>query len=345
MNFFWNETERRPRAFWRIVLFFILFIVFAIALSCVGTTAFFASRIASGQMSDLSPTAAQEMFQESPGLLAFGGISSLIGATLALILMGAFVDKRHFDDYGLRFDGEWWLDLSFGLFLGAFLMAAIFLIERAAGWLTVTGARSYPNDAASFGRALLGSVILYLSVGIYEEMMARGYLIPNLAEGFQKRIGARNALLVAWILSSIGFGLAHVLNPNTTVVSTLNLMLSGIFLGLGYVLTGDLALPIGLHITWNFFQTNVFGFAVSGMASTTSFIVIEQQGPRLWTGGKFGPEAGLMGIGAMIMGSALTLLWVSWRRGKIHLKHDLARYEPRTLEEPGESREEVESEG
>ncbi|MGC9358598.1 MAG: CPBP family glutamic-type intramembrane protease, partial [Anaerolineae bacterium] len=141
------------------------------------------------------------------------------------------------------------------------------------------------------------------------------------------------------------FGLAHVLNPNTTVVSTLNLMLSGIFLGLGYVLTGDLALPIGLHITWNFFQTNVFGFAVSGMASTTSFIVIEQQGPWLWTGGQFGPEAGLMGIGAMIVGSALTLLWVSWRRGKIHLKHDLARYEPRTLEEPEESLEEAESEG
>jgi hypothetical protein len=103
-------------------------------------------------------------------------------------------------------------------------------------------------------------------------------------------------------------------------------MLAGVFLGLAYVLTGELAIPIGLHITWNFFQGNVFGFPVSGGDfSQATFIAIEQGGPDVWTGGAFGPEAGLMGIVAMLVGSGLIVLWVRWRRGSVGLHLPLAQ--------------------
>ncbi|NJL33875.1 MAG: hypothetical protein HC893_08460 [Chloroflexaceae bacterium] len=82
------------------------------------------------------------------------------------------------------------------------------------------------------------------------------------------------------------------------------------FLGLGYVLTGQLAISIGLHITWNFFQGTVFGFPVSGQDFTrVGVFSIEQGGPPLWTGGAFGPEAGLMGLLTIALGSALTVGW------------------------------------
>jgi hypothetical protein len=95
---------------------------------------------------------------------------------------------------------------------------------------------------------------------------------------------------------------------------------------MGYLLTGELAIPIALHITWNFFQGNVFGFPVSGTAvRAATFISIEQGGPDLWTGGAFGPEAGLLGLGAMIVGIFVIILWVRWRYGQVSLDLSLAQ--------------------
>ncbi len=86
--------------------------------------------------------------------------------------------------------------------------------------------------------------------------------------------------MLAWFASSIALGVLHVFNPNASLISTLYLVLAGLFLGLGLVMTGSLAIPIGLHITWNFFQGNVFGFPVSGNDYPGATIFsIEQGGP------------------------------------------------------------------
>jgi membrane protease YdiL (CAAX protease family) len=111
-------------------------------------------------------------------------------------------------------------------------------------------------------------------------------------------------------------------------MSTLNLVIAGLFLGLGFILTGDLAISIGLHITWNIFQGNVFGFPVSGTTPIVSFIGINQKGPDLVTGGAFGPEAGLIGLAALLLGSFFILVWVYATRKKISLAQSLAIYTP-----------------
>jgi membrane protease YdiL (CAAX protease family) len=248
-----------------------------------------------------------------------------------VVLVGMWItahllDRRPFADYGFHLDRVWWIDLGFGLALGALLMVGIFLAEWAAGWVTITATLQTAHSSLSFILAFLQPLALYLAVGIYEELISRGYLLQNLAEGFNWPIlKTRGAIVAAWLLSSVIFGLGHADNPNATPVSTFNLILAGIFLGLGYVLTGELAIPIGLHITWNLFQGAVFGFPVSGMASTTTFIAIIQEGPDLWTGGAFGPEAGLLGIFAMFVGSLLTWLWIRWRKGETALRASIAQ--------------------
>lgn len=250
---------------------------------------------------------------------------------LATILLAGwwvarFVDRRPFADYGFHFSRAWWADFLFGLLLGMALMALTFLIEWAAGWVTITAFWHREPAWLNFGVAFLAPLTLYLVVAIAEELLTRGNQIINIAEGMVP-YGYVSAVIFAWIVSSVIFGLLHIFNPSASWVSTTNLTLMGFMFGLGYVLTGELALPIGLHLTWNLVQGNFYGFPVSGkMQFSTSLIAIQQQGPELWTGGPFGPEAGLLGILATVAGMLATVLWVKSRYGdlslrRLHFKH------------------------
>jgi membrane protease YdiL (CAAX protease family) len=127
------------------------------------------------------------------------------------------------------------------------------------------------------------------------------------------------------VLSSAFFGYLHASNPNATLLSTVNVAVAGLMLGAGYVLTGELAIPIGLHVTWNFFQGAVFGFPVSGLkVGGATFLSLDQGGPDLWTGGRFGPEGGLLAPVAMVAGVFLIALWVRLRRGRVGVHTPIA---------------------
>ena len=306
---FWNSDDRRLRALWRLTLHVILVAVLFVALGVLVT-------LASEDLEDSFAFGIVEM--------ALSGLAIVAGTLLA----ARFLDRRPISDLGLRFSSHWWRDLGYGLFLGAFLMLLIFLVELALGWVTVEEI-FLTNKSVPFGLAILWPLTLFLAVGIYEELLSRGYHFKNLAEGLSfSPLGRRRAILLAWLISSAVFGLLHAGNPNATVVSTVNLFLAGLFLGLPFLLTDQLAMPIGIHITWNFFQGNVFGFPVSGTsANETTFLAVQQGGPNLWTGGAFGPEAGLLGIAAIVVGSLLIVWWVKRTRGSVGFGLAVAEYQ------------------
>lgn len=326
-NIFINPKEHRLRAPWRLLLQWIIFFGGnTIASVGIGIGAGLIMTVASGKLPDMQSFLSMSMH---PLVLAAGGVSALLFMLLSYWVAARWLDRRQFRDFGFHFSEAWWLDLGFGLFLGAFLMVVIFAVERAAGWVVVTGSFQSYNPGTSFWGGIFSAAVLFLCVGIYEEMLSRGYQLRNLAEGFNVRfIGPRGALLIAYLLSSSFFGLLHIGNPNASWVSTANIVVAGLFLGLGYLLTGELAIPIGLHITWNFFQGSVFGFPVSGTAPIASIIAIQQRGPSAWTGGAFGPEGGLIGLLAIALGCLMIILWVRWRSGQAVLQDRLAVYTP-----------------
>ncbi|MGH4119277.1 CPBP family intramembrane glutamic endopeptidase [Clostridium sp.] len=86
------------------------------------------------------------------------------------------------------------------------------------------------------------------------------------------------------IVSSIIFPVMHSLNPSMSIISYLNLFLVALLFAYMYLKSNNLWLPIGYHITWNYFQGNIFGFQVSGQ-STESLYKLSTPANNIITGG------------------------------------------------------------
>ena len=93
----------------------------------------------------------------------------------------------------------------------------------------------------------------------------------------------------------------HGMNPNVSILG-LNIALVGILFAYMFVATNSLWLPIGYHITWNYFQGNVFGFPVSGTTPNGIYGVEVVAGRDWLTGGAFGLEGGLMATLLILVG-------------------------------------------
>ena len=262
-------------------------------------------------------------FALTVGLLASGGASFArrFGLQLTVtalpavgvVVAAVVIDRRTLADLGLGVGRDWLVDFAFGLLLGAALMTAVFLVALAAGWIRVAGTFAAGSAPGGFVGGFLALTALFVVVGLAEEVVARGYVLTNVAEGLAGSLSRERAVGVAVVVSSLLFAAAHLRNPNATLVSALGITVAGVFLAAGYVLTGDLAIPAGVHVTWNLFQGAVYGFAVSGLEVGTAAVDTVETGPDLVTGGAFGPEAGLLGVGAVAVGLAATVAYVRWR--------------------------------
>ena len=301
---FWNSAQSRIRTGFRILLVLAVYMFFykgyLFLLTHAGILLYYSS-------------------QSSLWTFLIAGSVRLLPSLIALWIVGRFIDRRKVLDFGFHFNKHWWIDFCFGLGLGGLLISLIFMVEVSRGWISISDMFYSRSNQPPFIVPFLVFLFVFSCTSISEELFARGYLIKNLAEGFNiKNIGAKGSVIIAWCFTSIIFGLAHLGNPNATFIGTINLMIAGITLGTGFILTGELAIPIGLHIAWNFFQANVFGFPVSGLSypsEIVTMIKIDQIGPEMWTGGVFGPEAVLLGLLAILLGIFITLMWIRIRRG------------------------------
>ena len=323
MDPFLDEDIRRPRALLRLAIqygVYVLLVPLAFDLFMVALLlAVWAGRM---PPRGLDTPISSDFYAVVP---LVSGVAGLVVAILTVWLAGRFLDRRPFSEFGFRLGAGWWLDLLFGMVLGALLMTVVFFVELGLGWVEVTGAFE-THGGAPFVISILFPAATYVCVGLSEELVSRGYQIKNAAEGLNyPALGPRGAILLAWVLSSVFFGVLHADNPNATPSSTLNIVLAGLMLGFGYVLSGELAVPIGLHVTWNFFQGAVYGFPVSGFgAFGPTLLATEQNGPDLWTGGSFGPEGGLLIPAVMLLGMSLIALWTRLRTGKVSLYTPIA---------------------
>ncbi|MEX0684532.1 MAG: CPBP family intramembrane glutamic endopeptidase [Balneolales bacterium] len=232
-------------------------------------------------------------------------------ATLSVWFAGRALDYREIREYGLILNEEWWKQFFVGFVLGGLAMAFIFIYYSAMGWVEFVGYGWERANNGNFWLAFIGYFLAMCSVGYYEELWTRGYQTRNLAEGLNYSwIKTDHAVLAALVVTSVVFGLLHMGNPHVTNLSVFVIILAGVLFAIPYVITGHLGMSIGLHISWNFFQGGIFGFPVSGVYNRSSILQVRTSGPEFWTGGMFGPEAGIMGLFTVLLLIALVIWYL-----------------------------------
>ena len=228
-----------------------------------------------------------------------GGVY-LVGVLAMTWAFLRYLDRQPLVSLGLQ-RRDWLRNLGTGLGLGAGLMVLLFLVMAAAGWLTA-------ELAAPGALTFIASALSWAALSFVEELTFRGYIMQGLARAW--------AMPVAVVVSSILFGLVHIIDPNVQVLGIVNVCAAGFFLALAYLVTRSLWFPAGIHIGWNLTEINVLGLPGSGHTEP-SLLHTTVTGPDLITGGAFGPEGGLLGLAFWLFGIVLLLgYWVAFRRKK-----------------------------
>jgi hypothetical protein len=149
---------------------------------------------------------------------------------------------------------------------------------------------------------LVGAIIGFFFVGLYEEVMFRGYILQRLADGAGKPL--------AIIISAVLFAFLHIFNPGSDPFGIFNTIIIGVLLSVLYFRTRSLWMPVGFHFAWNFFLGYVYSMPVSGLPLYGLLDVTEVDPQSRLSGGTYGPEAGL----ACTIALAIWGAWLIWKR-------------------------------
>ncbi|MBU3142869.1 CPBP family intramembrane glutamic endopeptidase [Clostridium sp. CF012] len=231
-------------------------------------------------------------------------ICGFIFITLLVFARVKFREKRSISSIGLKKEGliKKYL-VGFGI--GIIMFSIVVLLLSISGHTVVNS-----NPEGLSGIAALSGVLIVIPGWIIqsgtEEILSRGWLMNVL--------GARYNVAVGLIVSSSFFGLMHFANPNVNILAIINIVLVGLFFGMYVIKTNDLWGACGLHAAWNWTQGNVFGFEVSGQkVAAGSLLNLSPTGSEWFTGGSFGPEAGIAATIVLCIGIVI-LYFIPWHK-------------------------------
>lgn len=249
--------------------------------------------IAIGIISGINP----EGYRESINILyKYMKYMTSIMTIIIVWMFFRFMEKKTLSQSGFTSIKKGYGDLLAGLFLGAVSMTAIFFVLLGTNNIEIKESLLKPN----IGSGIWNGLILFIFVGIEEEYLFRGYIMNALSQTGKK--------WVVLIVSALIFSLAHGLNPNVSAIGLFNIFLVGLLFAYMFIQTQSLWMPIGYHITWNYFQGSIFGFPVSGTSPEGIYTIIRVNANVL-TGGSFGPEGGLLTTFAIILGAIFVYIY------------------------------------
>jgi uncharacterized protein len=270
------DSNRRLRNGWWILIFFALF---------------FASRFVYTPAS----RALQELGAATDWLEPLR-----VGFLLLVTWVCVRLRREPLSSVGFVLDRRWARELGTGSLIGV----ATALLAVAMIWMA-GGVRLELDPARSFGLVVYG-LYVFLFVALFEETLFRGFVFQRFVAGA--------GVWIAQITLGLAFATSHWGNPDmhgaTLAWATIELFLGAVLLGLAYLRTRSLALPIGIHLGWNWSQGYLLGFGVSGFEHAGWFRPVLLDRPEWMSGGRFGPEASVFAVVVDVL--LIVLLW-KWK--------------------------------
>ena len=246
-----------------------------------------------GLNSDVMTSYAGEPFKSVRHIVALAIAGFAVYRAYAL-----FIEQRPVSELALPGMAR---ELGIGLVVGAGLYAACELILVALGIYRVNGL-----NPVSF---MVPAIAMVLSSGVFEELLFRGVLFRSV----ETWLGSWAAL----VISSLVFGLTHLMNPEGTLEGALYISVeAGILLAAAYMLTRRLWLSMGFHVAWNYTQSAIFSSIVSGTEASQGLIRSTVDGPDFLTGGKFGVESSVIAL-FLCTSTGIVMSIMAAKQGKI----------------------------
>lgn len=225
-------------------------------------------------------------------------VAIAIAGFAVYIAYARFAEQRTVSELALPGMGR---ELGIGMLVGFGLYATTVLILIVMGIYRVEGL-----NPLTF---MIPALAMAVSSGVFEELLFRGVLFGSV----QKWFGSWTALVV----SSLVFGMVHLMNPEGTMEGALFIAVeAGILLAGAYMLTGRLWMSMGFHFAWNYTQSAIFSGIVSGTGTAQGLIKSTIDGPELLTGGSFGLESSVLAL-AVCTTTGVILVYKAVKRGKI----------------------------
>jgi len=213
-------------------------------------------------------------------------------------IMG-WIEGRDIAEYGLpwrlMFGRRFWI----GALLGFASLTCLLLAMRLIG---VFHFGAIALRSREIGQWALIYVVVFVLVALTEEFSTRGYALYTLTRiaGFWP----------AAILTAIVFGYSHVGNSGENWVGLFNVGLFGMLACLLLRRTGNLWMPIGFHMAFDWGETFFYGVGNSGKTYPGQLMNSNPSGPAWLSGGSVGPEGSVLCAFLMILFWILCSIWL-----------------------------------
>jgi uncharacterized protein len=290
---FWSRARGRARAAWLILL------------PLIG--AFMATVMADAATAGRLPLpAAQLVVSAAPAGVA------VVLVVLSQRFLGA---RRGLAGYGLSLDRRWIRDAVAGFGIGVVGVSVPFLLAMGAGRVEVAAVLDRGTMALWPGILLYCAAMLF--TGLWEELVLRGVFLATAADGLRRWLPPRLAVAGGLVLSGVIFGLGHV-EQATHPALILTWVLPGIIFGLIYVLSGNLAIPIGAHAAFNITANVLFARTdIVGVGELSALVRVDVD-PGL----TFLRHGAALEAGAFVVIGILASLWIRYTRGVLAVDLD-----------------------